>query len=362
MRSLFLLLAVTGCEDTSKGGGDGISSSSTSVTSDSDGLAAIPVDVSGRDEAFLVTAESSKYLVVESIVDPGGHEVLNWEDWYDGGQNLTGAIFLQAQDVVVNWPVREEDGGLSKGTWTVNLATITSQGYYSPNASVDAVMQVKADGDLEEGKVKARVVYAQGVSDDADVVAGTEAAVERWKEIWGDYGMELKVEYADGSIDPDLPFPGEGGDDISDESAGGTSKDVTVIIGETIDGSMDYYGVAGSIPGALTDAPRSAVVVSWLANAGGDGTFSEDDIRLYGETLAHEVGHYTGLFHPVEMTWDSWDALDDTADCSNQSTCQSQLGDNLMFPYPVCNWSDCTPQDQLTGGQQGIGHRYTGCL
>jgi len=62
------------------------------------------------------------------------------------------------------------------------------------------------------------------------------------------------------------------------------------------------------------------------------------------------------------MTWDAWDALDDTSDCSKQSTCENDLGDNLMFPYPVCDWSTCVPQDQLTSGQENIGQRYTGCL
>jgi hypothetical protein len=73
-------------------------------------------------------------------------------------------------------------------------------------------------------------------------------------------------------------------------------------------------------------------VVGWLANAGGDGTFSDGDIALYGEVLAHEVGHFVGLCHPVERGYDYWDALDDTPECRSVSSCESILGMNLMFP------------------------------
>ena len=48
--------------------------------------------------------------------------------------------------------------------------------------------------------------------------------------------------------------------------------------------------------GALVPAATAAVVVSLTENAGPDLLFSEQEVRLMGETFAHEVLHYTGIF------------------------------------------------------------------
>ena len=323
-----------------------------------EGMATLDVELDGQ-EAFQLTATSGQLVAVEAIYDDDGDRVLYWEDWY-GSQSLTGAIWLEGKDTVLNWPVRAEDRELSSGTWTVEVGVVDSEGYYT-DATVNATLKLKQDADLLDGRVKARIVYAEGLSQDAVVSAGVEAAVTRWEEVWAPYGLELEPTYESSSYSSDQDFPGESSehDDLAEGSSG---SEVTVLVAETIDGGMDYYGIAGSIPGTLGQTSRALVVVSWLANAGGDGAFNDDDVRLFGETLAHEVGHYMGLFHPVEMTFDYWDALDDTDDCANQSGCESTLGDNLMFPYPVCDWTSCIAQDQLTGGQTGVSHRYTGTL
>ena len=80
--------------------------------------------------------------------------------------------------------------------------------------------------------------------------------------------------------------------------------------------------------------------------------------------MAHEVGHYLGLFHPAELpvggVVKSWDALDDTTECLTGSECDAKLGTNLMYPTPLCDSTPCTPQAQVTPQQQGVVHRYVG--
>lgn len=364
--------ALAGCVEVSDKGGSGGDSEQTdgplrtirtSDNSGSDGIAKISVEVLAGETSMLITGESSKQLSLEYIEEPNGDQAFYWEDWY-GDKSLTGAIYPEANDVALNWPVRADDTPLRPGMWIVGLAVTTKAGYYSPDTDVDLTIQLKTDGDTDRATVRALVVYADGLDQDDDVVAGTESAVDRWTDVWAAAGITLDVRYASSSIDPTLPTMYDGGSedirDIADDA--GEDSDVTVIIGDTVGNQRNTYGISGGIPGTLVATKRAAVVVSWVANAGGDGTFEEDDIRLYGETLAHEVGHYMGLFHPVESTYDYWDALADTPDCTAARRCDDQLGDNNMYPYPVCDWSSCVAQDLITNDQAGVSHRYTGAL
>lgn len=365
--AMMTTLLMAGCldgEEPSNNKGNSLSTTRFSATSGSNGIASLEVDVDKNVDVFSIYASSNQYISVEAVIDPDGNTVLDWADW-DGDESITGALYLEGTDTILNWPVREEDGDLTNGTWIVEVATINSNYYYTGNVDVDVTLQTRREQDgFANGKIHVEIVYAGDVGSDADVVAATEAAVDRWKEIWDAYNLTLKVSYRNAtSMDTNLTDLSEGGSDvIASQSAKGTNKDIMVLVGEKIGNYRDVYGISGGIPGTPIDSQRSAVVISWLANAGGDGSFSEDDIRLYGETLAHEVGHYAGLFHPVEDGWQYYDALSDTSNCSSTNGCESDLGDNLMFPYPVCSMTSCTPQDQLSGQQEGVMQRYIGTL
>lgn len=346
-------------------GGKDLTVYTQSATAGNNGLVRIDVDISGQ-RSFMVTAETSgdtDYVAVESLLDPSGREVLNWEDWYSSKESLTYAFYADV-DTVLNWPIRDDDGKLEDGTYTVVVGAYRAQGqslYYDGGGAVDVTVHRRSDDDLTSGAIKALVVYARGLDSDPTVTGGVQDAVIYWKQIWGNLGMSLEVRYASSTIDPDLPFPGYGDTQAIETVAEMTDGDeILVIIGDTIDGSQAYLGVSGNIPGTLVPTARTGTVVSWLANAGRDGRFSDEDIRLFGETLAHEVGHYTGLFHPVEDGWSYWDALQDTEKCTTRSACESALGANLMFPYPVCDRSGCVSQNKLTADQQAVMQRYTG--
>lgn len=364
--ALLLPLLAGGCEvwkDVANGGDDPEPEpffSNTTSAASSDGEARIKIDVKDGVTAFMVTATTDVYVDVEEVINPDGDTVLYWEDWYYEVRWLTSAIFPLGSDTTLNWPVREEEGTVEAGTWTVVLGTYNRRGA-ATDADLDVAISQKRDDDFNGGLVGVRIVYADGVKDEDGVVEAVEAAVERWREIWAGQGLELEEEYADSDIDPELSSPSDSTDWITAASEDTNGRQITVIIGERIDGDLSYFGVAGGIPGGLSSTPHSAVVVSWLANAGSDGKFSDGDIGLFGETMAHEVGHFLGLFHPVESSFNAWDSLEDTDECSRQSTCEDALGDNLMYPYPICTWSgSCEPQGELTDDQGGVGNRYTG--
>lgn len=337
------------------------------ATTDANGLHEVEVDLSGSQNAFLVTVESNKYPTLERVIDPDGNEVLNWEDWYDSTESLTYAFYVNGNAMAFNWPVRQEDGPLKSGTWTVEVSTINGNGYYAGNTDIEVTVDKKADSNLSAAEVDVVIVWADGVGTDETVTSAVYDAVEHWREIWAAFGLTLNESYATSTLDPELSFYATGSSAVEANAEQFDRKEIIVVIGETIDGDTATYGVAGGIPGSIEPNPYSFVVISWLAHAGGNGTFSQAEIELMGETMAHETGHFKGLFHPWEV--DSrgnpagyYDAIDDTVNCTSWQQCESALGTNLMAPYPICNGASCLSQTDETTGQQAVEHRYTGSL
>ncbi|MCB9685248.1 MAG: hypothetical protein H6738_06495 [Alphaproteobacteria bacterium] len=324
--------------------------------------AEIEVEVGVR--AFQLTGTTDDgYAAIEELRDPWGRVVVRWQDWFYGDRSLTDAFFAYNRVVVFDWPIRPVDGELMTGTWTVVGDVIDAGYYYVPRANVDLTLATKRDPDLARSTVAVRILWAEGVGDDPDVVAAVEGAVVRWKEVWGVYGIDLVERYATSHLDPHMPWAWRGDDpSVEEASAGKLDDELQVVIGEQVRRDDYTYGVSGGIPGSIERTTATYVVVSWLVHAGIDGAFSEDEVRLMGETMAHEVGHYTGMYHPVESSYAAWDALDDTPECTRRRECEDALGDNLMFPYSICDATGCLVTDQLTSDQEGVMQRYVAAL
>lgn len=355
-RALPCLLLLLACR-----GPTALRTTSFEGQTDGDGLLWVDVDVERGDRALLLTAISAQGgVAVEAVYDDWGREALSWEDWWDSPTSLTGAIYPSV-DTVLNWPVRAEDRDLDRGLWSVLLSVTDPNGNYQPGVALSGTVQIKQDDHLQEGTVRVLLVFAEGVDQEPGVAEALDLAVARWREVWAGVGLTPQITYATSDLNPELSID-TGSDALLVLSEQSTPRDVLVVVGERINRDTELFGIAGSIPGTLGSSTRAGVYISWLANAGGDATFSDEDIRLFGETLAHEVGHYAGLFHPVEASYDLWDALDDTLRCDSWQLCEGRLGQNLMFPYPICDASGCLAQDELTGDQAGVFHRYTGTL
>ncbi len=323
----------------------------------------VPVAITDQ-RSFMVVAssENASRLSVLSITDPSGEVVFRWQDWWDTPHFVTSAIFAERTGTTINWPIRAEDPVLEAGTYLVRLGSYRVDGTTSrPDVDVTHTTITSRDHDLDDGVVHVALVWAAGMSDDAALVDATERAIDHWNEVWGAVGMHVEVRFVESTIDPALPEPSAmSGDVLLEASSLVLAGEVALIVGETIAGGSELYGVAGYIPGPIVASPLGAIVVGWLANAGGDGVFSDADLTLYGEVLAHEVGHYVGLTHPVERSYETWDALTDTPECGDATSCEDTLGTNLMFPYSICDASACLSTTVLTGQQRGVMQRYTG--
>ena len=361
MRWIPFVLITAGCEDL-LGKDPSLGYSDGEIVTEA-GVAELKIKVKAGQTSFLLTADGEDYVAVDEIRDPDGNQVFYWDDWYSEPYSLTSAVWPLDNEMVLNWPIRGEEANLFAGTWKVTLAAIKgSTGAYQSGSKITYTVQTKDDPSFVAADVNVRLVYADGVDDMAEVTAAVDSAIERWIEIWEPMGLYPNVRITSSDIDSDLPYAGNGSETIYEATLDSYEDEITMLVGATIDGGRDYLGVAGSIPGTLTANTRSAVVISWLASAGVDAVFSELDIDIMGETMAHEIGHYMGLFHPVEQDWARWDACSDTPNCTTSSTCEDQLGSNLMFPAPVCSMTSCLEQGDLSEIQSEILQRYTGAL
>jgi hypothetical protein len=96
--------------------------------------------------------------------------------------------------------------------------------------------------------------------------------------------------------------------------------------GITLEGRQ-AWGVTTGIPGIAAQPGTSLSAVALDVSTGiseiGDGW-----------TMAHELGHFGGLFHTSELGGDSFDAISDTAECTAEQERGRSCPDrrNLMYP------------------------------
>jgi hypothetical protein len=169
---------------------------------------------------------------------------------------------------------------------------------------------------------------------------GFQDALARFREIYRSAGVELRnLRYNDITgedaaryriirnqeavfrLVAAAPPPGEAPDDI-------LSVNVFFIDDFAIDGGS-VLGISAGLPGAAGfHGGRGSGLVFSAAVA--------EDSELLGQVLAHEVGHYLGLFHTTEQGAQGQDPLGDTPFCpSNQWRNPGNCPDiqNLMFPF-----------------------------
>ena len=113
-------------------------------------------------------------------------------------------------------------------------------------------------------------------------------------------------------------------------------------------------GVSAGIPGSMSIASSWNGVINYLS---AHATGSTLNSQVLGETVAHEMGHWLGLFHTTEAAGSSFDPLSDTAQCPISldgdsdgkvyaEECEGYGADNLMF------WTTWSTSSQAAGKTQ----------
>ncbi len=360
--ALMSLPFVGGCKkNLLEGYVDGVRWLKTRINSKRNGTARLEFEVNPGETAMLVTAEVNPGYQTHfrTVYDPAGRSVFQAFDWTGTEYSKTNAGYV-SQVSTLNWPVSGDDPGLAAGEYILELGVVDSnESYVSQPVFVDILL--KPDGDFSIGELQVDLIYTGGLQDDEDLRGAVDEAKDVWEELYAGMGIDVDFhELAYDKVD-DVEPPAFGDESTYDDISGSTSlRTVNVVIAPSIVSYEEIFGIAGDIPGPLVRTGRSAVLISADLSAGPNGVFSAEEKRLLAETMAHEVGHYLGLFHPVETTWETWDVLDDTPTCDTEFECVEELGDNLMFPFPVCAGFSCTPQGIITDEQADVMHRYVG--
>ena len=166
-------------------------------------------------------------------------------------------------------------------------------------------------------------------------------AIEHLKNVYAQVGVSLEVEgrYDIGGSEGQQYSHLDLTNDASDErqkllklsAMNPGSSAVNIFFVQDIDasdysGSFDVLGIAGGIPGPpLFQGINGAGVVVNMSDFNSFWASDYEISHLYGEVIAHEVGHQLGLFHTSEQTGDVHDQLSDTATCTND-----QNGDGFV--------------------------------
>lgn len=118
------------------------------------------------------------------------------------------------------------------------------------------------------------------------------------------------------------------------------------LVEDFVDNRDSILGQSMGIPGpaGVHGTTASGVIV-----AAGNMYSGRYDPSFVGKVLAHELGHYMGLFHTTESSGLSFDPLLDTHECHRDSTefafgtCPDR--DNLMWPFALPD-SELLTRDQ----------------
>lgn len=332
---------------------------SGTARSNRDGIAAFTFDVDGHS-SFLVSVslpQGEGLVWLDALYDPQGR-VIAFDD-----PVLNMAIYADNQSTLA-WPSRAEDGRLAQGTWTAAFQVVDDRGFLYNNAEVAVDIILKDDDDADEGVVRVALIYTGMDTVDPDLSLGVDLSLDAWRSLYARYGLELVVDqYTAGAFPLAMPQPAQDGDVWWQLSAATGPADILLVLCEDFANADEgLLGVAGQIPGSPGAGPRGGVLVSWARHAGVNGRFNSDEVSFLASTMAHEVGHFTGLFHPVEFDWEHFDPLDDTPECGSERQCYDRLGDNLMFPASTCYGAGCEDDLEISDDQAAVLHLYPGTL
>ena len=169
--------------------------------------------------------------------------------------------------------------------------------------------------------------------DDIYSAAGVALGEVRYFDITGDDAERYEIVRSEADVQALVSLTELPGDASYDEVV---SINVFFTRAFNFSGGGGAIGISMGLPGPSgphrTRASGVAFTSEFLGETFNDGSGNVDGNVYTGVVLAHEVGHYLGLFHTTEQTLRDFDPLDDTPQCTSgfPNSCPDLT--NLMFP------------------------------
>jgi hypothetical protein len=336
-----LLLLLAGCDS---GGGAADNFELVDLgkfTTDADGLVNIPWEAPEgvvSTEVFCGPYGYDTIATADDLSSPDGTVVFDDEAPYDGAMRV--GVLDDLLPVLV--PVSPSLPAVA-GTWsmnffidaaqlpaTVSCGSLARTGDVGASNAVDVhIVFVGVDG------ISAGMTAQAAESDDTvqSVIAGLDT-------LWSDLGLRVgNVRYSDFAGDTASATTIEGYEEfgnllrtVDDEPA------LTFFFVQDIElgDGASILGLSGGPPGVAGHGgtSKSGVVIN-VANVGS----SPEQVSLI---MAHEGGHFLGLFHPTELdvSLAGVDPLDDTPECADSdgdgsltsAECEGSGAENVMWP------------------------------
>lgn len=305
-----------------------------SFTTDADGLVDVPwtapEDVVSTEVFCGPYGYGDNLATADRVVAPSG-EIYNYADEYATAMRVGTLSDLLPVLVPVSPKIPAEAGEYTLGLYmavdplpaTVKCSAINRTGEVADKNTINIdLVFVGVDG------VSPGFNATSGEGD--DVLQGVLADLG---DLWSDLGYTIgTVRYTDFDGDVDTYTTVEGEEEVGGllrtaESGG----QITFFFVQDIDlgDGASILGLAGGPPGVagVGGTSKSGVIIN-VANV----TAAPDEVSLI---MAHEGGHFVGLFHPTEKTDQRYDPLDDTPECAAAGAatadCAGQGTDNVMW-------------------------------
>ncbi len=308
--------------------------------------------------------DTSTRVVTYNIADPSGTTIFNFASPTNIAKILLPA---QAGGISVLLP-NSPTVPFASGQWTFNLLASRPT-----TASVQALIKTAPTSTLTTGKLNANLFFVglPGLNaGSAPTDPNFQAVLSKVRSIYAQIGVELgDLTYIDITGPDAVTFT-----DVQESDLGAlfmlsnnpAARDgainiffVDSIVSFGFGGGFIVLGESGGFPGMpIRGTPGSGLAVTMA-----DFSLNPDEIA---HIIAHESGHWLGLFHTTEASGTAFDPLPDTPECARVpfdtnhdgfmevGECINLDATNLMFWLSDPNVLPFSQQVNLTPNQQFV--------
>jgi hypothetical protein len=324
-----------------------------SFTTDTGGLTGpVGFDVPDGAASALVwcgSFGSSKLGTAYTIRDAAGSVAYSYDD---GGTGMRADVH---DDIVPLLLPMSPDKELSAGAWSVDVFVATEEGAVSGQAlDCTALYRIAEPGSTATVDLHFILVGVEGIdASTAAEDATLQGVIDAVDALWSTAGLSVgEVSFEDFGGDVDrytvLDAQTEFNDLLATVSLPSPKVLPVFLVDEITDEGSTTLGKAAGPPGLSTiDGTSKSGMVASAADL-------QSDPDKTARIIAHEGGHFLGLFHPTEKDGSDRDPISDTPECTTDSNgdgvyapseCAGSGADNLMF------WAESDAMDGLSGDQ-----------